>query len=179
MKKLLLLGGSRFLLPVIKAAKKLGYHTITCDYLPNNIAHKYSDEYSNVSITDKKAVLETARKLRVDGIMSFACDPGVVTAAYVAEQMGLPHCGSYEAVSILQNKWEFRRFLRENGFRVPMAKGYHKMEDALKDVDLFPWPVIVNLWILQEAKGWCGSIRWRSYEKGLNMHWHIRIARSS
>ena len=65
--------------------------------------------------------------------MSFACDPGVVTAAYVAEQMGLPHCGSYEAVSILQNKWEFRRFLRENGFRVPMAKGYHKMEDALKD----------------------------------------------
>ncbi len=144
MKKLLLLGGSRFLLPVIKAAKKLGYHTITCDYLPNNIAHKYSDEYSNVSITDKKAVLETARKLRVDGIMSFACDPGVVTAAYVAEQMGLPHCGSYEAVSILQNKWEFRRFLRENGFRVPMAKGYHKMEDALKDVDLFPWPVIVK-----------------------------------
>ena len=61
MKKLLLLGGSRFLLPVIRAAQKLGYHTITCDYLPNNIAHKYSDEYSNVSITDKKAVLETAR----------------------------------------------------------------------------------------------------------------------
>ena len=54
MKKLLLLGGSRFLLPVIKAAKKLGYHTITCDYLPNNIAHKYSDEYSNVSIRTKK-----------------------------------------------------------------------------------------------------------------------------
>ena len=30
--------------------------------------------------------------------MSFACDPGVVTAAYVAEQMGLPNVGPYESV---------------------------------------------------------------------------------
>ena len=51
MKKLLLLGGSRYLLPVIKAAKELGIYTITCDYLPNNIAHKYSDKYVNA---DKK-----------------------------------------------------------------------------------------------------------------------------
>ena len=42
-KKLMLLGGLRYLLPVIKAAHKLGYYVITCDYLPNNIAHKYSD----------------------------------------------------------------------------------------------------------------------------------------
>lgn len=144
MKKLLLLGGSRFLLPVIQAAHKLGYYTITCDYLPHNIAHNYSDEYCNVSIIDKDAVLKTAEKLRIDGIMSFACDPGVVTAAYVAEQMGLPYCGSYEAVCILQNKWAFRKFLGENGFRVPVAKGYCDVESALKDVDLFPWPVIVK-----------------------------------
>lgn len=48
-KKLLLLGGLRYLLPVIEAAHKLGYHVITCDYIPDNIAHKYSDEYHNVS----------------------------------------------------------------------------------------------------------------------------------
>ncbi len=33
MKKLLLLGGSRYLLPVIREAKELGLYTITCDYL--------------------------------------------------------------------------------------------------------------------------------------------------
>ena len=100
-KRLLLLGGSRYLLPVIEAAKGMGIYTITCDYLPDNIAHKYSDEYCNVSIIDKEAVLEAAKQLNVDGIMSFACDPGVVTAAYVAEKLGLPSCGSYESVSIL------------------------------------------------------------------------------
>ncbi len=81
MKKLLLLGGSRYALPVIKAAHDLGHQVITCDYLPNNIAHKYSDGYCNVSIIEKDAVLEAAKHLKIDGSMSFACDPGVVTAA--------------------------------------------------------------------------------------------------
>ncbi len=61
MKKLLLLGGSHFLLPVIREAKALGCHVITCDYLPDNVAHRYSDEYHNVSITDMDAVLALAR----------------------------------------------------------------------------------------------------------------------
>ena len=82
----MLLGGLRYLLPAIRAAHEQGYYVITADYLPNNIAHKYSDEYVNVSIVDKEAVLKVAREKQIDGIMSFACDPGVVSAAYVQEQ---------------------------------------------------------------------------------------------
>ncbi len=144
MKKILLLGGSRYLLPVIEAAHNLGLYVITCDYLPDNIAHKYSDEYCNVSIIDKEAVLKVARELNIDGILSFACDPGVATAAYVAEQLGLPYGGSYESVSILQNKARFRQFLAEHGFNVPMAKGYTSISSALNDIELFQWPVIVK-----------------------------------
>ena len=144
MKRLLILGGSRYAIPVIKAAHDLGIYVITCDYLPDNIAHKHSDEYFNISIVDKDAVLEAAKNLNVDGIMSFACDPGVLTAAYVAEKLGLPSCGSYESVSILQNKGKFRNFLRDNGFNVPFAKSYSNIADALSDTDLFNWPVIVK-----------------------------------
>lgn len=142
-KKLMLLGGLRYLLPVIEAAHRLGIYVITCDYLPDNIAHKYSDEYHNVSIVDKEAVLELARKLQIDGIMSFAVDPGVVTAAYVQEQMELPG-NPYESVCILQNKDRFRNFLTQHGFNVPKAKGFASMEDALAEKYWFPWPVIVK-----------------------------------
>ena len=142
-KKLMLLGGLRYLLPVIEAAHKLGIYVITCDYLPDNIAHKYSDEYHNVSIVDKDAVLELARKLQIDGIMSFAVDPGVMTAAYVQEQMGLPG-NPYESVCILQNKDRFRNFLTQHGFNVPKAKGFASIEDALAEKYWFPWPVIVK-----------------------------------
>ena len=143
-KKLMLLGGIRYLLPAIEVAHKHGYHVITVDYLPDNIAHKYSDEYHNVSILDKEAVLRLARELQIDGILSYAVDPGVVTAAYVAEQMGLPFTCSYEAACILQDKARFRQFLAENGFNVPNAKGYTDVAEALKDIDFFNWPVIVK-----------------------------------
>jgi len=143
-KKLMLLGGLRYLLPIIEAAHRMGHYVITVDYLPDNIAHKYSDEYHNVSILDKEAVLKLAQELQIDGIMSFAVDPGVVTAAYVAEKMGLPFQGSYESVCILQDKARFRQFLADNGFNVPMAKGYDEKEKALHDNDIFNWPVIVK-----------------------------------
>lgn len=143
-KKLMLLGGLRYLLPVIEEAHKLGIYVITVDYLPDNIAHKYSDEYHNVSILDKEAVLDLARELKIDGIMSFAVDPGVVTAAYVAEKMNLPFQGSYKSVSILQDKAKFRKFLTDYGFNVPKAKGYDNIESALSDTSYFNWPVIVK-----------------------------------
>lgn len=144
-KKIMLLGGLRYLLPVIEAAHKQGYYVITCDYLPDNIAHKYSDEYCNVSIIDKDAVLKVAQEKEIDGIMSFAVDPGVVTAAYVQEKLGLPAFGPYRSVQILQNKDLFREFLSKNGFNVPKARGYNSVEDAYNDaLKYFNMPVIVK-----------------------------------
>lgn len=145
-KKLMLLGGIRYLLPAIEVAHSQCNHVITVDYLPNNVAHKFSDEYYNVSIIekDKEKVLALARQLNIDGILSYAVDPGVVTAAYVAEQMSLPFSCSYETACILQDKSLFRQFLIDNGFNAPHAKGYTNAEDALKDIDYFNWPVIVK-----------------------------------
>ena len=140
----MLLGGLRYLLPVIEEAHKLGAYVITADYLPDNVAHKYSDEYCNVSIVDKDVVLHAAQELKINGILSHAVDPGVTTAAYVAEKMGLPFQCNYEAACILQDKSLFRKFLSKNGFNCPKAKGYTNVEDALKDVGYFNWPVIVK-----------------------------------
>lgn len=143
-KKLMLLGGIRYLLPVIKAAHDQGYYVITADYLPDNIAHKYSDEYVNVSIIDKEAVLKAAQEKHIDGIMSFGVDPGVVSAAYVQEKMGLPSFGPFESVCILQNKDRFRAFLTDHGFNVPKAKGYSNIKESLADRDNFDYPIIVK-----------------------------------
>lgn len=143
-KKLMVLGGSRYILPIIEKAHELGLYVITCDYLPDNIAHKYSDQYVNISIIDKDLVLEKAMELEIDGIISFACDPGVVTAAYVAERMNLPFECSYEAASILQDKGEFRKFLTDNGFNCPKSKRYTDKDEPYNDVDFFNWPVIVK-----------------------------------
>lgn len=142
-KKILLVGGDHLLLPVIKAAHKHGYYVITSDYLPNNIAHKYSDEYQYASTIDKEAVLEIAKRCQIDGILTFT-DSGAVTVGYVAEQLGLPAPGPYESIQILQNKGRFRKFLAEHGFNVPKAKSYNDAAIALKEKDEWEYPVIVK-----------------------------------
>jgi carbamoylphosphate synthase large subunit len=143
-KKLMLLGGIRYLLPVVKAAHEHGYYVITADYLPDSNAHQYSDEYVNVSIVDKEAVLKVAQEKEIDGIMSFGVDPGVIAASYVQNQMGLPSFGPYESVDILQHKDKFRAFLTENGFNVPWAFGFSTEAEAWESRDKFTYPLIVK-----------------------------------
>lgn len=143
-KKIMFLGGISYIIPAINVAHQLGYYVITADYLPNNPAHKYADEYVNVSIIDKDAVLEIAKSKQIDGILSFAVDPGVVTAAYVAEKLGLTNVGPYKSVEILQDKTLFRKFLLENGFNVPISKGYDSIDNALKDTNWLDFPMIVK-----------------------------------
>lgn len=145
MKKVLLLGGSYFQVPSIKMAKKLGYYTITCDYFPENPGHKFADEYYNVSTTDKEAVLKLAQRLKVDGIVCYASDPAAPTAAYVAENMNLP-TSPYKSVETLSHKDKFRKFLAENKFNVPKAKGYANSEriKLFKEIDKFTFPLMIK-----------------------------------
>lgn len=145
-KKLMILGGSRLLKPVIKRCQELKIYTITVDYLPNNYIHKYSDKYLNISVVDQEKVLEAAKQDNIDGIISFACDAGAITASYVAEKLGLSNVGPYESVCILQNKGRFRDFLEKNGFNVPkhITLNINNRHAAMEKVKNLTWPLIVK-----------------------------------
>ncbi|MBO5836927.1 MAG: ATP-grasp domain-containing protein [Oscillospiraceae bacterium] len=145
MKKILLLGGSAQQIVAIETAKRLGYYTVLCDYLPDNPGQNYADKFFLVSTTDKEAVLEVAQREKIDGILAYASDPAAPTAAYVAEKMHLP--GSpYAAVETLCEKDKFRKFLKEHGFFTPNAKGYDNIDEAFLDLKngAYRFPVIVK-----------------------------------
>ena len=145
MKKILLLGGSAQQIIAIETAKRLGYYTVLCDFLPDNPGQYVADKFYLVSTTDREAVLEVALQEKIDGVLAYASDPAAPTAAYVAEKMKLPG-NPYESVEILCNKDKFRKFLKENGFCTPEAKGYADVKDALKDIqeEFFKFPIIVK-----------------------------------
>ena len=117
-KKILILGGNHVQMTAINAAKSQGYYVITADYLPDNPGHKLSDEYHNISTIDKDAMLKLARELHVDGVVSYASDVSAPTAAYIAEQLGLP-TNPYDSVMVLTHKDLFRNFLAEHNYPVP------------------------------------------------------------
>lgn len=143
MRKILLLGGSAQQVVAIEKAKELGYYTVLCDFLEDNPGQFVADRFYLVSTTDKDAVLEVAKKEKIDGILAYASDPAAPTAAYVGEKLGLP-TSPYKSVDILCNKDKFRKFLAENNFCTPKAKGYTDIEQAFQDIknNYFKLPVI-------------------------------------
>ncbi len=142
-KRILFLGANSVQSYAIKSAKELGYYVITCDYLPENPGHKYSDKYLNISTVDKDAVLRAAIENHIDGIISFASDVSAPTAAFVAEQLGLP---GHPAASIdtLTHKDLFRAFLLANDFASPHACGYTGIDKAIRDWEQFHKPVVIK-----------------------------------
>lgn len=117
-KRILILGGSDFQIPLIKAAKNEGLFVITCDYLPDNPGHKLADQYINVSTTDKEAVLQVAINNKIDAITTFSSDPAIPTVAFVAQALGLPGL-TLNMAEAFSNKDLFREILTKAGLNVP------------------------------------------------------------
>lgn len=164
MKKILLLGGSAQQIVAIRTARKHGYYTVLCDYLTDNPGQYEADKFYLVSTTDKDAVLKVATDEKVDGILAYASDPAAPTAAYVAEQLGLP-TNPYESVETLCNKDRFRNFLKENGFNTPNSAGY---SDKNVDTSLFSLPVIIKPVDSSGSKGATVLHSWDCLDKAMD-----------
>ena len=166
MKRILLLGGSAQQVVAIETAKRLGYDTVLCDYLTDNPGQYAADKFYLASTTDKSLILDIAKKEQVDGVVAYASDPAAPTAAYVAEQLGLPS-NPPDSVEILCNKDRFREFLAANGFATPVAAGYSDVQSALADTGRFTLPVIVKPVDSSGSKGATVLHTWNGFQEAL------------
>ncbi len=112
MKKVLIIGAGFLQSFVIQTAKQMGYETLTVDADPNAVGYQYADRHAVINIVDEKACLEYAKQEKIDGVLTAATDYGVLTAAYIAQEMGLNGL-NYEVAKLIKNKYRFRKRLYE------------------------------------------------------------------
>ena len=112
MKKLLVIGAGFLQDFVIQKAVSMGYETLTVDADPDAIGFQHAHKHAVVNIVDEKACLEYARAEQIDGVVTAATDFGVLSAAYVAQEMGLPGL-KYEVAQLIKNKYRVRKCLYE------------------------------------------------------------------
>lgn len=129
-KKILILAGSHFQVPVIEYAKRKGAFVITCDNRPENPGHCLSDKYINVSTTDLDGILKVAKDYNINGILAYGSDIAAPTAAYVSEKLNLIG-NSFKTINILTDKGLFRKFLSEIEFPVPKFKVVKTRAEAI------------------------------------------------
>ncbi len=130
MKKILIIGAGFLQDFVIRKAKSMGYETLTVDADPNAIGFKHADRHEVINIVDEKACLEYAKKEKIDGVLTVATDYGVLTAAYIAQEMRLPGL-NYEVAKLIKNKYRVRKRLYE--CRVDDTEQAYEVD---KDTDL-------------------------------------------
>lgn len=75
----------------IRTAKAKGYTVIASDYLPDAPGKSWADYSEMASTFDLEGNIQVARKYNVDGVFTIGTDQPVLTAAGVAEALGLPH----------------------------------------------------------------------------------------
>lgn len=145
-RSILLLGGSRQQVVAIEAARRLGYRTVLCDYLPDNPGQFVADVFYQESTTDRERMLEIARSENVGGVLAYSSDPAAPTAAYVAEALGLPS-NSLAAVETLSEKHRFRAHLSSCCFPCPKAVSIPASSCPRKAMELardMRWPIVLK-----------------------------------
>lgn len=144
MKKILIIGAGFLQSFVIKKAKEMGYHTIAIDKNQHSIGFEFADEYNIVDIIDQSACLKYALSRNIDGVLTAATDYGVLSTAFVAQQMKLPGL-KYEVAKIIKNKYMVRRTLFEN--KVDDVAQYYEITniDVLDEISsIISYPVMVK-----------------------------------
>ena len=144
MKKLLVIGAGFLQSFVIQKAKQLGYETLAVDANPNAVGFQYADKYDVINIVDEEACLAFARKEKIDGVLTAATDYGVLTAAYIAREMGLPGL-KYEVAKLIKNKYQVRKRLYEASVDdTPQAYEIDKSTDLNVVCEKLAFPVMVK-----------------------------------
>lgn len=153
MKKILILNGSHSEIPLICEARGLGYYVITSGNNPHLPGHKYADEYRFGDYSNQEQMLQIAKECDIDAICSCANDFGAITAAYIAENLGLPGHDSYETAKLLHQKDKFKIFAGLHKLQTPTADIYSQVEEAIRGGALYTYPMIVKPVDLTGGKG--------------------------
>lgn len=144
MKKVLLLCISHNDLGLIRALRKMGYYIISTGNKDNLPGQKWVDKFIKADYSDMQLILSIAKEEKIDNIVACCNDFGVYTAAYVAEQLGLPGYDSYETTLLLNNKDKFKEFAKKNSIMSPIATGFTDRKSAKENILKMKLPVIVK-----------------------------------
>jgi biotin carboxylase len=153
-KTVLILNTSHNDVRLILALKEMNFHVIATGSHPGLAGEKYVDEYIQQDYSNKEEMLQLARNLKIDAICACCNDLGVITAAYVAEQLGLPGHDTYENTLIMHHKDRFKQFAKENGINTPFAEYFSTEADAIQwAISKAEYPIIVKPTDLSAGRG--------------------------
>ena len=90
MKKIMVIAGSKWQIPITKKIKSMGHLPYVVNLYEDSPAFEFAEKSGVMDILDKKTCLEFAEQNNVDAVLSEECDIAMPTVAYIADSLDLP-----------------------------------------------------------------------------------------
>lgn len=139
MPKLAIIGASYLQLPLVEKANAMGIETHCFAWPEGAVCKEVANYFYPISILEKEAILESCRKIGIDGITTIATDMAMPTISYVAEELQLVS-NSHLSALMSTNKFLMREAFKKNNCSIP---DYIEVEVPQANITI-PLPVIVK-----------------------------------
>jgi len=151
-KKILIVGGGQWQVPITKKCKDLGYIVISTNLYEDSPAFEYANYSYVINVLDKDENLKVAIKHSIDAVITDQSDIAVSTVAYINETLGLNGINT-DTAELYTNKFRMREELKANGLNHPRYKLCKNIDEVIsfyKDINV---PMILKPLDNQSSRG--------------------------
>jgi biotin carboxylase len=151
-KKILVIGGGKWQIPIIQKVKKLGYYVVCSNLYEDSIGFEYSNKAYVANVLDKEKNLKIAIDEKVDAVITDQSDIAVNTVAYISEKLGLNGVG-IDIADLYTNKFRMRKELKVENLYHPKFKECSTLDEAIVFFDLLNANAIIKPLANQSSRG--------------------------
>ncbi|MEY3173022.1 MAG: hypothetical protein RLZZ436_935 [Planctomycetota bacterium] len=141
---MLIAGGAHSDVPMIRAARSLGYHVVTSGNRPEDPGHQFAHQVELCDYSDTAAMLKMARRIQPSAVCPGCNDFAAISAAEIAFELGLPGHDHPETVATLHHKDRWREFALKHGIASPRAIGCRTPAEAAAACQSLTWPLLIK-----------------------------------
>ncbi len=158
MKKLMILGASRYQIPLIQAARRLGFYSIAASIPGDYPGFPAADECCFADISKPDEILFQAQKYQISGITTCGMDTGVRAMGKVCDAMNLTGI-TEKAARTATDKAQSKECFQNAGVRCARSFRISSLTDLKNAVKSLSFPVVLKAVDLMGSRGIyrCGS----------------------
>ena len=143
MKKILVLPGTQWQVPLIEKIQEMGHKALVVNPDPNAPGMKVADQVLVSDIFDKKRVIAFGRDQEISAVISDECDIAMNWVAELGRIFNVPTLDE-ESAALFTDKFLMREFSKKHGLRYPEYKICKTVDDAIALLNEIKRPIIIK-----------------------------------
>lgn len=142
-KNILVMGAGVYQLPLIQKAKAMGHRVAVVSPVGNYPGLGVADEIIDLDTRDHIGVLEQAKRIGIDAVLTTGTDVAVPTIGYLVDELGLPGTG-YKAALRSMDKSLMKQCFAEHGVQTAEFNLVDSFEELNAAAEKIGFPVMVK-----------------------------------